>query len=47
MGRILAQVEQTGTSVPAQACVHVNDEELQIVQDERYVHYLFTERCRA
>ena len=47
MGRVLAQVEQTSTPVPAQACVHVDDEELQIVQDERYGHYLFVERCRA
>lgn len=47
MGRVLAQVEQTSTPVPAQACVHVDDEELQIVQDERYGHYLSVERCRA
>jgi len=47
MGRVLAQVEQTGAPVPAQARVHIDDEELQVVQDERDVHYLFVERCRS
>jgi len=46
MGRVLAQVEPAGSPVPAQACVHVDDEELQAVQDERDVHHLFVERCR-
>jgi len=40
-------VEQTGTPVPAQACIHVDDEELQVVQDERDVHYLSVERRRS
>jgi hypothetical protein len=47
MGRVLAQVEQAGAPVPAQACVHVDDEELQVVQDERDVHHIFVERCRS
>jgi len=44
MGRVLAQVEQTSTPVPAQTRVRVNDEELQVVQDERDVHHLYAER---
>ena len=47
MGRVLAQVEPASTPVPTQACVHVDDEELQAVQDERDVHHLFVERCRS
>ena len=47
MGRILTQVEQTCTSVPAQACIHIDDEELQAVQDECDVHYLPVERRRS
>lgn len=40
-------MEPTGTPVPAQARIHVDDEELQAVQDERDVHYLSVERCRS
>lgn len=46
MGRVLAQVEQTGAPVPAQARVHIDDEELQAVQNKRDVHHLYAERCR-
>ena len=46
VGRVLAQVEPTSTPVPAQACVHINDEKLQAVQNERDVHHLYAERCR-
>ena len=46
MGRVLAQVEQTSAPVPAQACVHIDDEELQAVQDKRDVHHLYVERRR-
>ena len=46
MGRVLTQVEQTSPPVPAQTRVHVDDEELQVVQDERDVHYLYVERRR-
>jgi len=45
MGRVFAQVEQAGTPIPTQTCVHIDDEELQVVQDERDVYYLPTERC--
>ena len=47
LGRVFAQVEQTSPPVPAQTCVYVDDEELQAVEDERDVYYLYAERCRS
>lgn len=37
-------MEQTRSSVPPQTRIYVDDEELQVVQDERNVHHLFVER---
>lgn len=46
MGRVRTQVEPAGTPVPGQACVHVDNEELQVVQDECDADHIFVERCR-